>query len=501
MRPMPPEAPLRLPVPCVVVLVGPSGSGKSTWAAANFAAGQIVSSDRLRALVGEGEDDQRASEDAFDLLDTALAARVRRRLTTVVDTLGFEAPVRERCRRLAADAGLPCNASAFDASAAECRARNRGRERRVGERVLTAQFRLWSELLPHLADEGFSAVLAPADVELVPAELFAELAAGRDGPERPALRFGLQVNAFGGEGGAAALAARLQSIARAAEAAGFDSLWVMDHLRQIPQVGPAWADLPECFTTRGFLAAVTERVRLGPLVAGVTYRNVAQLGKMVATLDVLSGGRVTCGIGLAWFETEHRAYGLPFPPRRERYALLEDALQFLPKLWGKGSPSFEGRVLHVPEALCYPRPLQEKVPILVGGSGERRTLRLVARYADACNLFGDAATVARKVSALRAHCATIDREPAEIEVTHLGDVLVGRDRSEVDRLVEAHRPRRVSAERFAARVRAGTVEQHAARFQALAAAGVSHAIVSLADLDGPGPVERFGAVIDRFTAP
>ena len=274
----------------------------------------------------------------------------------------------------------------------------------------------------------------------------------------------------------------------------------MDHLRQIPQVGPAWADLPECFTTLGFLAAATGRIRLGPLVAGISYRNVAQLGKMVASLDVLSGGRVTCGLGLAWFEAEHRAYGMPFPPRAERYELLEDALQLLPLLWGKGAPAFEGRRLRVPEALCYPRPLQDRIPLLVGGSGERRTLRLVARYADACNLFGDAATVRRKVAALHGHCADVGRDPSEIEVTHLGDVLVGRDRAEVDRLVDAAKPRRVSAERFAARVRAGTVEDHAVRFAALADAGVTHAIVALAGLEGPEPVERFAPLVERFAA-
>lgn len=495
----PASSPLRLPSPSLVVLVGPAASGKTTWAEANFASHQVVSTDRLRTLVGEGEDDQRASPDAFRLLDAVLHARLQRRLTTVVDTLGFEPDLRERCRHLAAEAGMPCHAVVFDTPAAECRARNRARDRRVPDRVLAAQLRAWAELRPHLAAEGFAAVHAPGPVRLVPAELYATDPSGRSAPG--ALRFGLQVNTFEGPGGPAELAGRLRQVAQAAEAAGFASLWVMDHLRQIPQVGPAWADLPECFTTLGFLAAATERIRLGPLVAGITYRNVAQLGKMVASLDVLSGGRVTCGLGLAWFEGEHRAYGIPFPSRAERYELLEDALQLLPLLWGKGAPSFEGRRLRVPEALCYPRPLQARVPLLVGGSGERRTLRLVARYADACNLFGDAPTVARKVAALRAHCAALDRDPAEVEVTHLGDVLVGRDHAEVERLVEAARPRRVSAERFAARVRAGTLEDHAARFAALADAGVGHAVVAISGLDGPEAIERFAPLVERFAEP
>ena len=154
----------------------------------------------------------------------------------------------------------------------------------------------------------------------------------------------------------------------------------------------------------------------------------------------------------------------------------------------------------MPEALCYPRPLQDHIPLLVGGSGERRTLRLVARYADAGNLFGDAATVRRKVAALHGHCADVGRDTSEIEVTHLGDVLVGRDRAEVDRLVDAAKPPRVSAERFAARVRAGTIDDHAVRFAALADAGVTHAIVSLAGLEGPEPVERFAPLVERFAA-
>ena len=149
---------------------------------------------------------------------------------------------------------------------------------------------------------------------------------------------------------------------RAAEAVGFDSIWLMDHFRQIPMFGPAWHDMLESTTTLAHLAAVTERVRLGAMVAGITYRNVALLGKIVATLDVLSGGRAWCGLGLGWYEQEHRAYGWPFPSRSERYALLEDALQLLPLLWGPGTPAFEGRVLRVPEAMCYPRPLQARVP-------------------------------------------------------------------------------------------------------------------------------------------
>src|SRR4029079_17142136 len=134
-----------------------------------------------------------------------------------------------------------------------------------------------------------------------------------------------------------------------------------------------------------------------------------------------------CGLGTGWFEREHRLYGWEFPPLRERYALLEDGLTLWLRMWGRGSPRFEGRTTTVTEATCYPRPLQEHIPILVGGSGERRTLRLVAERADACNLFGEPAVVAHKVAVLRAHCAAVNRDPTEVSVSHLGTVLVGDD--------------------------------------------------------------------------
>jgi alkanesulfonate monooxygenase SsuD/methylene tetrahydromethanopterin reductase-like flavin-dependent oxidoreductase (luciferase family) len=213
---------------------------------------------------------------------------------------------------------------------------------------------------------------------------------------------------------------------------------------------------------------------------------------------VLSGGRAICGLGAAWFEREHRAYGWQFPPLKDRYALLEDALQLLPLLWGPGAPAFEGRTLTIPEAICYPRPLQEHVPILVGGSGEKKTLRLVAQYADACNLFGDAATVAHKVDVLHGHCKDVDRDPADIQVTHLSTALVGRDAGDLDASIERLRPERVTAEAMAARLNAGTVEEHVGRFRTLAEAGVQQAIVNLPDLGDAAPVERFAEVIAAF---
>ena len=248
------------------------------------------------------------------------------------------------------------------------------------------------------------------------------------------------------------------------------------------------------------MAAVTRSARLGVLVTRITYRNVAHLAKIVATLDVLSGGRAICGLGAAWFEKEHRAYGWPFPPLKERFALLEDALQLMPLMWGPGTPSFEGRAISVPECICYPRPIQEpRIPIMVGGSGERRTLRLVARYADACNLFGDAATVRRKHDVLERHCHDLGRNVAEIEVTQLSSALVGATRNDVEAAVERLRPARMSTDAFAARTNAGTVEDQVGRFRMLAEAGVHTAIVNLPDLGTTEPVERFSEIIAAFS--
>jgi F420-dependent oxidoreductase-like protein len=490
---------LNLPSPCVVVLVGPGAAGKSTWAAAHFPADSVVSSDRLRALVGTGEDDVAASTDAFALLDEVVSRRMARRLTTVIDTLGLDAERRAGWLALARRHDLPCVAVAFDTPPAECRARNRARAKRIPADVLAGQLRTWAGTRDELAGEGFDRVLAPRPVRVVPEAFVTAPGAARRQQEDPTgLRFGLHIGEFRFPGGPAAAAGRLGEIAAAAEAAGFDALYVMDHFRQIPQLGRAWDDFLESYTTLAYLAARTERVRLGALVTGVTYRNVAHLGKIVATLDVLSGGRAVCGLGLTWFAAEHAAYGWRFPAAGERYALLEDALRLLPLLWGPGSPAFQGRVLTVPEAACYPRPLQEHVPVIVGGGGERRTLRLAARYADAANVFGDPDTVRHKAAVLRAHCADAGRDPDQVAVTHLSAALVGADDRHVGELVGRLRPRRQDPARYAASVNAGTVEDHVGRFRELAEAGASEVMVRLPDLTGPEPLDRFAKVIAAF---
>jgi alkanesulfonate monooxygenase SsuD/methylene tetrahydromethanopterin reductase-like flavin-dependent oxidoreductase (luciferase family)/predicted kinase len=490
---------VRLEAPALVVLVGPSGAGKSTWAEAAFAAGEIVSSDRLRAVVGEAEDDLAASADAFALLDAIVEARLRRGLTAVVDTLGLDAERRRGWVAQAARHGVPAIALVFETPPATCRAWNAARPRPVPVAVLADQQRKFRAAREELRGEGFAAV-HPVVPEPRGAAAEAGVTARAAVPAGPArLRFGLSLSRFDWPGGAAGLRDGIRQVAANAEAAGFESIWLMDHVRQIPQVGRAWEDLPEAMTTLGYLAACTSRARLGALVAGITYRNVAHLGRIVATLDVLSGGRALCGLGAAWFEEEHRAFGWPFPPVRERLDLLADALELLPLLWGPGTPAFRGRVLDVPEAVSYPRPLQERVPIIVGGQGERRTLRLVADRADGCNLFGGPDRVRAKLAVLHAHCADVGRDPATIEVTHLSTALAAPSADAVARLAAELRPGRTPPSRYAASVHAGTTAEQVERYAALADAGVQTAIVRVADVGRlPDALERFAPVIAEF---
>jgi F420-dependent oxidoreductase-like protein len=456
------------------VLAGATAAGKSDWARAWFHPDAIVSSDRLRAVVGVSERDQRASKDAFELLDLIVAKRLRRGLTTVIDTTGLEAKRRAGWRALAEAAGVPAYAVTFDTPEKVVRDRNRARGAPVPPKVVAGQLREAEAVFAALRDEAWAGVSPAEAVELVPpAFLDAPAAAARQAAEPVALEFGLQISRFGFEGS-------LADVARATEEAGFTSLWLMDHFVQIPQVGREWEDMLESYTTLGYLAGVTSQIRLGTLVTGVTHRNLAHLAKIVATLDVVSGGRALCGIGAGWFEREHQLYGYDFPPLRERFARLEDALALLPLMWGPGAPRFDGRTITVPAATCYPRPLQERIPILIGGNGERRTLRLVARHADACNLQGDVATVRHKLAVLDGHCRAEGRERAEITVTHLAPA----------RVLAAGEPREGQG--------AASVEEHVGRFRELAEAGVQTAIVGLSDAIGPASVTRFADVIGAF---
>lgn len=483
----------------LVVLAGPSGAGKSAWAAEMFRSTHVVSSDALRGVVGEHEHDLRASTDSFDVLDLVVERRLKRGLLTVVDTLGMDPERHANWLANAAEHGRPAHLVRFDTDAKTCRKRNKARPSPVPSKVLSAQLVKWEEIADDLG-AGFDHVhTGPSPAVVLPTAI-AVVSTGDGGvqPERVAMRFGLQLSAFDWPGGSDNLAADLARVVGEAERAGFDSVWLMDHFMQIPQVGREWDAMLEAYTTLGFLAARTERVSVGAMVTCVTHRNIAMLAKIIATLDVLSCGRARCGLGVGWFEREHRAYGYRFPPIGERYELLEDALRLLPLMWGPGSPPFEGVHLTTPEAVCYPRPLQPRVPILIGGSGERRTLRLVAEHADGCNLFGEPDVIRNKVAVLARHCAAVGRDLAEIEVTQLSPILSAPDRASLhDRIAELA-PSGVSPEAYAERAMAAPAEAHVERFAALADAGVHTAIVSLADVGYPGAVADFAPVIDAL---
>jgi F420-dependent oxidoreductase-like protein len=225
------------------------------------------------------------------------------------------------------------------------------------------------------------------------------------------------------------------ALAVAAERGGFESVWVMDHFWQLPSLGGPEEPILEAYTLLGALAARTERVTLGTLVTGVTYRNPALLAKMVTTLDVISHGRAVLGIGAAWYEPEHDGLGFEFPAARERLDRLEEAVQICRSMFREEQPSFGGRFYRIDAARNVPRPVRAGgPPIMIGGSGERRTLRLVAQYADMCNVTGGPATLARKLDVLREHCDSLGRDPSEITTTRLGTLVLTPDADETARV-------------------------------------------------------------------
>src|SRR5438270_5627169 len=211
------------------------------------------------------------------------------------------------------------------------------------------------------------------------------------------------------------------AMATAADGAGFSSLWVMDHFYQLPGLGGADDKMLEGYTLLGPLAARTQRVTLGTLVTGVTYRNPALLAKEVTTLDIVSSGRAVLGIGAAWYDVEHEGLGVDFPPVPERMDRLEEAVQICRLLFTEDRPSFDGRYYRIKEARNLPRPVQPGGPkIMIGGSGPKRTLRAVARYADISNVFGGPDTLRKNVEILHAHCADVGRDHSEIKGTRPG---------------------------------------------------------------------------------
>ena len=234
------------------------------------------------------------------------------------------------------------------------------------------------------------------------------------------MQLDIHVPRFTWPGGPAAIGPTFASLAQTAEAIGVRTLSVMDHWFQMEMLWPAEEPMLEGYTALSFAAAKTERLRFRLLVGGVTYRHPGLLAKTITTLDVLSGGRAELGLGAAWYEREHLGLGVPFPPLRERYERLEETLQICFQMWSDDNGPYEGLHYQLAETLCSPQPVSSPRPrVLIGGGGERKTLRLVAIYADACNIIGDVETVTHKVGVLRRHCDDVGRDFAQIEVTAL----------------------------------------------------------------------------------
>jgi F420-dependent oxidoreductase-like protein len=240
------------------------------------------------------------------------------------------------------------------------------------------------------------------------------------------MKFSITVPRFLYPGGDAAIGSEFAALARDADQAGLDTLWVMDHFLQIPVAGEIDDPMLEGYSTLSYAAGVTKRIKLGTLVTGVTYRNPWVLVKTLTTLDVLSGGRAWLGIGAGWFEREHEAMGVTFPPTSERFERLEETLQIANQMWSEHDGPFHGKHYHLAETLCQPQPVgHARPPILIGGGGEQKTLKLVARYADACNLFAapgeeGMTTLRHKLDVLRQHCEREGRDFNSIEKTVLG---------------------------------------------------------------------------------
>ena len=287
------------------------------------------------------------------------------------------------------------------------------------------------------------------------------------------MKIGLQLCSFTWPGGPTELPRRLRDVARAAEDAGFHSLWVMDHFFQIPPWGtPEENPMLEAYATLGYLAAATSRIRLGVMVSGVVYRHPSVLIKAATTVDVLSGGRTYFGVGAAWFEREAISLGIPFPTRGERYALLEDTLRLARQTWADDRSPFAGERVRAAYPLSNPMPLSRPRPaILVGGAGPERTLRLVAKYADAWNVITDPASVGVHRARLRERCAEVGRAAEEIEITALD--------------AEDLRAEEIPGYRWSAAF-------ERARLEAWREAGVEHVIVNMSDAHDLRKLGTFG---------
>jgi len=316
---------------------------------------------------------------------------------------------------------------------------------------------------------------------------------------RVPVRLGLQIPSFE-LGGVApeTLFGKLVEIAQTAETSGFDALLVMDHLHQIPGVGPPEHRMLEGNTALAALAARTERLHLGLMVGSVTYRNPALHAKITTTLDVLSGGRAIHSLGAGWYEEEHVAYGYDFPPLKERFERLEDALQISRAMFTQERATVHGRHHRVDDVLNNPRPLRGNIPILVGGSGERKTLRLVAQYSDGCNVFGDPERIRHLMGVLDAHCEDVGRDPGEITRTRLGTLAIADTHEEAARRLAAWPDRaNVDPERLKMVLTLGDPDEVGEQVQALLEAGLEGLIFHLPNPQDLDAVALAGETLDR----
>jgi F420-dependent oxidoreductase-like protein len=311
----------------------------------------------------------------------------------------------------------------------------------------------------------------------------------------PLIRMGLQIPSFSYPGvGPDRLFEAVATTATTAEAAGFDSVFVMDHFFQLPGLGKPDENMFEAYALLSALAARTSTVRLGALVGGMTYRNPAVLAKTVTCLDVISGGRAIWGIGAGWFELEHQAYGIEFGTFTDRFEKLEEGLQIAKAMFVEHATSFQGKWFHVHDAFNEPKPVQPVgPPILIGGSGERKTLRMVAQYADACNVFGGPAAVRHSMDVLDEHCARLDRDPSTICRTRLGTLVVGRTMEDAEAKVESRlgggRFRDLPAE-MQERFVLGDADTVRAAAQELLDAGLDGLIFNMVDAHDPEAIEQ-----------
>ena len=288
------------------------------------------------------------------------------------------------------------------------------------------------------------------------------------------MKLGLQVPFFSWPGGPEQLGPTFARIAQGADQAGLTSLWVMDHFYQIGMIGPKELDMLEAYTTLGFAASITKRIKLGTMVTGVTYRYPGLLLKTVTTLDVLSEGRAYLGIGAAWNEEEHVGLGVPYPALKQRFELLEETLQMAHLMWSDETPPYQGQHIQMTETLNSPQALSKPhPPILIGGTGEEKTFRLIAKYGDACNIFArDAEFVRQKFAVLRERCDEVGRPWEEIEKTTLGMMLITPDGQKPE--WAAQMP-----------VQAMSPTQAIEWFHQLAELGVDHAIFSMVNVSAP----------------